>query len=71
MKKEINIDGMTCQHCVKHVTTALNDIESVTSAVVSLEEKNAVIESSEDLDEKVIAAAIDDAGYTVTAVRTL
>ena len=71
MKKEINIEGMSCQHCVKHVTEALSELENVTSAVVNLEQKNAIIESAEDLDEALITAAIDDAGYTVTAIQTI
>lgn len=31
MKKEISIEGMTCQHCVKHVTHALEGIEGITN----------------------------------------
>ncbi len=71
MKKEIGIDGMSCQHCVKHATEALNQLENVTSVVVNLEQKNAVIESEMDVDDAVISTAITDAGYTVTGIRAV
>lgn len=71
MKKEIGIEGMTCQHCVKHVTEALDKLENVDSTVVNLEQKNAIIESSADLNDAAISAAITEAGYTVTGIRTV
>ena len=71
MKTEIDIDGMTCQNCVKHATKALQDLDQVTSVVVTLEQKKAVIESNASLEDHVISAAIEDAGYTATEIRHL
>ncbi|MBF0288641.1 MAG: metal-transporting ATPase, partial [SAR324 cluster bacterium] len=71
MKKEIGIDGMSCQHCVKHATEALNKLENVSSVVVNLEQKNAILESSTDVDDAIISTAIVDAGYTVTGIRAV
>lgn len=65
MKTKIFIDGMNCQHCVKSVTTALQAVRGTTSIVVSLEEKKAIIESSEQLDPSALTEAIIDAGFTV------
>jgi cation transport ATPase len=43
MKKVVGIEGMMCQHCVKHVNDALSKIDGVTAVTVSLDDKNAVV----------------------------
>lgn len=68
MKKQINIEGMSCEHCVKHVTNALQEIEGVTNVKVDLSGNNAVIELSKEVSEAVIKDAIEDAGYDVVSV---
>jgi len=59
---ELSITGMTCDHCVHAVTNAVQDVEGVKTAKVSLEEKSAVVEG-EDLDAAKIIAAIEEEGY--------
>ncbi|WFR76699.2 cation transporter [Lactococcus lactis] len=39
MKETLKIEGMTCDHCVMHVTNALEAIEGVEKAKVSLKKK--------------------------------
>lgn len=68
MTKTISIEGMMCQHCVKHVTDALNKLEGVT-AQVSLENKNAVCQVSGAVTDDALKAAVVDAGYEVTGIR--
>lgn len=67
MTKTISIEGMMCQHCVKHVTDALNKLEGVTAAV-SLENKNAVCEITGSVTDEQLKAAVTDAGYEVTGI---
>ncbi len=64
----LSIDGMMCQHCVAHVTKALSAIEGVTP-VVNLEKKNAVCTVAGDVPAEALKAAVEEAGYTVTAVE--
>ena len=60
----INIKGMTCNHCVMRVTKALNSLDGVSAAKVSLENNNAVVEFDENaVNYDAMAAAIADAGY--------
>lgn len=59
---ELNITGMTCDHCVHAVTTALKDVPGVTDAVVSLEKKAATV-SGEGVDAGKLIAAVKDEGY--------
>ena len=44
MKKELMIEGMMCQNCVKHVTHALEGISGASHVQVSLENKKATVE---------------------------
>lgn len=65
MMKIINIDGMSCGHCVKSVTTALNKINGVQVLSVSLEKKNAEIEADEKVTDQMLINAVTEAGYDV------
>ncbi|MGE5595837.1 MAG: CopZ family metallochaperone [Hyphomicrobiales bacterium] len=62
---ELDITGMTCDHCVRAITNAVNEVQGVTQAKVSLDEKKAVVEG-EQLDPKAIIAAIEEEGYGAT-----
>ena len=65
MTKTVNIEGMMCMHCVNHVKTALEKIDGVVSADVSLENKCAVVTLSKDIDTEILNKAVIDAGYEV------
>jgi copper ion binding protein len=59
------VEGMTCQHCVKAVTEEVSAIPGVTSVSVELESGSVVVESAEALERGAVAAAVDEAGYTL------
>lgn len=67
-KKIISIEGMSCNHCKMSVEKALNSLEGVAKVEVSLENKNAVIESSIDVDDSKITEAITEAGFEVRKI---
>ena len=71
MKKKVLIEGMSCNHCVKHVREALSDLNGVTNVEVNLEDKYAILESGAEIEDKDIKAAIDDAGYEVAGIEVL
>ncbi|MGF6375322.1 Cu+-exporting ATPase [Clostridiales Family XIII bacterium PM5-7] len=48
MKYQLNIEGMMCQHCQKHVTDALNGMEGVT-ATVNLETATADVSAEREV----------------------
>jgi copper chaperone len=64
---ELDIKGMTCDHCVRSVTNAVKDVEGVTDAVVSLQSNSAVIKG-DAIDLQKILEAIEEEGYEA-AVR--
>jgi copper ion binding protein len=63
MKTTISIEGMSCEHCVAHVTKALKETTGVRSAKVSLKEKNAVVEHADTVSLDTLKAAVSEAGY--------
>lgn len=64
MAKKMNIEGMMCPHCQKHVSQALNSIEGV-KATVDLENHCAYLQLDHDIDESLLVKAVEDAGYSV------
>ncbi|MBS4899372.1 MAG: heavy metal translocating P-type ATPase [Clostridiales bacterium] len=71
MNKEIFIEGMMCGHCVDHVTKALEGIEGVDAAEVSLDEKKASIKAADSVSDDMIKTAVSDAGYEVKEIKSL
>ena len=63
---ELDIAGMTCDHCVRSVTNALKDVPGVSEAVVSLEDKQATV-TAESVDVEALIAAVEEEGYTAAA----
>ncbi|PVU97929.1 hypothetical protein BB561_000193 [Smittium simulii] len=65
-----SIQGMTCQSCVKSITSLVNKIEGVHSCLVSLEHETAQITSlclSDSLQATIIET-IEDAGFVATLI---
>ena len=68
MKKTLKIEGMMCQHCVAHVTKALQAIQGVESVSVDLKKKEAVVECAMEIEDKTFISAICEAGYEVKKI---
>lgn len=66
MEKKLNVEGMMCDHCVAHVTKALEGVPGVSSSKVSLADKNAVVEAAPEVTDEALVAAVKDAGYEAT-----
>jgi copper ion binding protein len=69
MTKKVLIDGMSCMHCVGRVKKVLDGISGVKEAYVNLEGKYALVESEAPVDDALIKAAIEDAGYEVKGIE--
>ncbi|MBE6024172.1 MAG: heavy-metal-associated domain-containing protein [Cellulosilyticum sp.] len=66
MKRKIQIEGMSCNHCSAHVKEVLEALNGATDVEVNLAEKYALI--SGDVTEELIKEVIDDAGYDVVDI---
>lgn len=65
---ELRVNGMTCDHCVHAVTEELSAVENITAVTVDLHAgATSVVHVSTDgpVDQQAVAAAIDEAGYTL------
>ena len=69
MTKKIFIEGMSCEHCVNHVSVALKGLTGVNNVDVNLTKKIAVLDSTQDISDEEIKSAIEDAGYEVTKIE--
>ena len=69
MKKELKVEGMMCQNCVKHVTKALEGVPGATDVSVSLENKTAAVTVPDTTSDDVLKAAVEEAGYEVTEIK--
>jgi copper chaperone len=60
---ELNVQGMTCQHCVAAVTKSIRALDAHATVAVDLASGRVGIESAQPV--AALEAAIDAAGYTV------
>ena len=65
MNHVFTVQGMTCSHCEKAVTRALLALDPEARIVIDRTQDKVSVESS--LSHEVLAAAMADEGYTVTA----
>ena len=68
MNKKLDVSGMTCGHCVSHVQSALEGLEGVSRADVSLESHEAEVTLSGEVIDADLIEAVEAAGYQA-AVR--
>ena len=70
MEKKLLIEGMSCNHCVNHVRTALTeDIKGVEVLEISIEEGYALVNINEDVHIDDIKDIVEDLGFKLIDVR--
>lgn len=61
----LKVEGMTCDHCVRAVTGALERVNGVQRAKVDRDAGRAVVDYDETrTDPRTLANAVMDEGYT-------
>lgn len=61
--RTIDVDGMTCEHCVANVVRALEKVDGVAVAAASLEKQSAQAGLSKEIPDEILRDAINKAGY--------
>jgi len=61
--KKVFIEGMSCGHCAARIEKALGTLDGVSTVKVNLAGKFAELDTSKDLEDQSVLAAIDSAGY--------
>ncbi|ADY27181.1 Heavy metal transport/detoxification protein (plasmid) [Deinococcus proteolyticus MRP] len=64
MMTELNIEGMSCGHCVAAVEKALRGVPGVELVTVSLEEGRAAVQGN--AEQAAMIAAVAEEGYVAT-----
>lgn len=65
-EKTLQIEGMTCNHCVMSVTKELEKLPGAANVVVDLASASAHL--STDASNEQLAEAVDEAGYKLVSV---
>ena len=65
-EKKLNVEGMMCEHCVAHVTKALEGVKGVKNVRVSLDDGTAVLDAGLLVSDKALISAVEEAGYKAT-----
>ncbi|KUI35611.1 heavy metal transporter [Mycobacterium sp. IS-1496] len=63
MSLKLEVEGMSCAHCVASITEAVQPLPGVTAVAVDLD-ASAVTVSGEP-DQTAVVSAIEDCGYDV------
>ena len=59
------VEGMTCDHCRNAVTTEVSAVSGVRAVTVDVKAGTVTVSADQPLDQSDIAAAVDEAGYTL------
>ncbi len=66
------VTGMTCEHCVRAVSSELSELPGVTGVEVELVEggtSTVRVTSDQPLAEDSVRGAVDEAGYQLAGAR--
>lgn len=66
-QRTLSVAGLSCTGCEENVTDALTALDGVTEVDADHESDTVEIVADESVTDEAIHAAIDDAGYEVTA----
>jgi Cu2+-exporting ATPase len=69
MKKTMKIEGMMCGHCEARVKKALEAIDGVDEAIVSHQDKSAVVTLNAEVSDEVLRQAVEAQDYQVISVQ--
>lgn len=62
---DYTVEGMTCGHCAQAVTAEIQKLDGVADVRVTVESGTVQVDSAADLSVDAVAAAVDEAGYTL------
>ena len=66
---EMQVEGMTCDHCIRAVTKAVTEVDSGAKIDVDLAAHKVRVDSKASIHD--VRSAIAEAGYEVSACKTL
>ena len=67
MDETFQVQGMTCDHCVKAVTAEISQMTGVSAVNIDLATGRVTVHSAAPLDRLDLAAAVAEAGYELVS----
>lgn len=68
----VDVEGMTCQHCAKAITSEVEGIPGVTEVSIALEPEgtsHVTVTADNEISPEALQAAIEEAGYTMVGAQ--
>ena len=65
METKFTVPEISCGHCKETIESTVNNIESVLSVAVDIEQKSVAVKSTNDLNLSLVSEMLDEQGYTV------
>ncbi len=63
---DFSVNGMSCGHCIKTITSSLTSVEGVSHVDVSLTEKKVTVSFEEaKVNSEILKSKIVEAGYEI------
>ena len=63
METQLKVEGMTCPSCIRHVSTALKDVDGVDEVEVKLREGKVMVKHAAEVKVVSLVSALREAGY--------
>jgi copper chaperone len=67
LENTYTVTGMTCGHCASSVREEVGAIEGVTDVAVDVPTGKVIITSDKEIGADTVRAAVEEAGYQLTA----
>ncbi len=64
-EREIKVEGMTCEHCVRTIKNALSSIEGISKVEVYLDRGLVKVQMDREVPLEDLKRAIEEWGYRV------
>ncbi|MEI6519312.1 MAG: heavy metal-associated domain-containing protein [bacterium] len=71
MKYKIIIDGMHCEGCAKSLYKKLTSIPGVKKAVINIINRDAVIDTSDEVTADILKRAVITTGFEVESIAVI
>lgn len=67
VQRVYRVPDVSCQHCVRAITSQLQKLPGVQSVNVDLDTKLVTVAADDSVSDQEIRAAIEEAGYEIAA----
>jgi copper chaperone len=65
----LNVKGMSCPSCVRHINQALGEVDGVEQVDVKLREGQVLVKHGPSVAQESLVEAIAEAGFTAQPTR--